>query len=316
MDPGVIGADRGLRQVMRQVRKAAASDVNVVVRGETGSGKEVLAKAIHDSSARRSRPMVVANCAAIPHELVESELFGHVRGAFTGAITDHIGYFESAAGGTLLLDEIGDLDPGLQAKILRVVENRAYHRVGSAEVKRNRARLIAATNQPLEELIEKRRFRPDLYYRLAVLTISVPPLRHHPEDIPELVRHFMSRAAQRLRLPLPMISRAAMNRLCAHDWPGNVRELRNVSERLILTGSTVIDSQHVDRHLGAKALPTADRPVLSIKESERITIARALEYFGGNRTHAAEALGIGRRTLQLKIHEYGLDRESSAEGGS
>ena len=312
MHTEVIGADRGLRRVMRQVRRAAATDANVVVRGETGSGKEVVARAVHVRSNRSRGPFVVANCAAVPFELMESEFFGHVRGAFTGAIADHVGYFEAAADGTLLLDEIGDLHPRLQAKILRVVEDRSFRRVGSAQVVLNRARLVAATNQPLEELIERHCFRSDLFYRLAVLTIEVPPLRRHLVDVPDLVRHFTVSAARRLGRVPPMIAPDAMARLCAYDWPGNVRELRSVIERLIVCDAEVIEGRHVDASLATKVRASADRPVLTLQEAERNAIARALEHYGGNRTRAAAALEIGRRTLQMKIREYGLDGDASA----
>ncbi len=307
MDTEIIGADRGLASVMRQVRDAARTDVNVLVRGETGSGKELVARAIHRRSARRTGPFVVANCAAVPSELMESEFFGHVRGAFTGAIADHAGFFESAAGGTLLLDEIGDLHPGLQAKILRVVENQSFHRVGSPRAQRNRARLIAATNQPLEKLVAERRFRADLYYRLEVMTIDVPPLRQHLEDMSALLGHFLTRAALRLSIQPPTLAESTISRLLCHDWPGNVRELRNLAERLTVLDEPVVLPRHLDRLLPSAAHHT-ERPIMTLRDAERVTIARALEHFGGNRTRAAQALGIGRRTLQTKIRRYQLEQ--------
>ena len=306
MDPEIIGADRGLARVMRQVRDAARTDVNVLVRGETGSGKELIARAIHRQSVRRTGPFVVANCAAVPSELMESEFFGHVRGAFTGAIADHAGFFESAAGGTLLLDEIGDLHLGLQAKILRVVENQSFHRVGSPRAQRNRARLLAATNQPLEERVSERHFRADLYYRLEVLTIEVPPLREHLEDLPALLGFFLGRAALRLAVRPPTLADATITRLLSHDWPGNVRELRNLAERLVVFDAPVILPRHLDRLLPSSPHQGV-QTVMTLETAERVAIARALRYFGGNRTRAAVALGIGRRTLQTKIRRYRLD---------
>jgi transcriptional regulator with PAS, ATPase and Fis domain len=314
MDDEIIGADRGLASVMRQVRDAARTDVNILVRGETGSGKELIARAIHRRSARRTGPFVVANCAAVPSELMESEFFGHVRGAFTGAIADHAGFFEAAAGGTLVLDEIGDLHPGLQAKILRVVENQSFHRVGSPRTQRNRARLVAATNQPLEKLVAERRFRADLYYRLEVMTIDVPPLRQHLEDLPTLLGHFLTRAALRLSVQPPALAESTISRLLCHDWPGNVRELRNLAERLVVLDEPIVLPRHLDRLLPS-ASHHVERAVMTLEDAERVAIARALEYFGGNRTRAAQALGIGRRTLQTKIRRYHLEQIGRAAEG-
>lgn len=306
-EPLIVGAEQGLGPVMAQVRRAAKSDVNVLVRGETGTGKELVARALHWSSRRRDGPFVVANCAAIPTELMESELFGHVRGSYTGAVSDHSGFFETAADGSLLLDEIGDLHINLQAKILRVVEDGTFHRVGSAQVVHNRARLIAATNQPLELLMQRGRFRDDLFFRLDVLTIEIPPLRERRQDIPELVRHFLLRGQERLAVPIPALSANAMAMLMDYGWPGNVRELRNVVERLLLISTEMIQRAHVEHLLTSRANGVPANVVRPLAMVERDAIARALEHFGGNRTHAAEALGIGRRTLQYKIREYGLD---------
>ena len=310
-EPLIVGAELGLAPVMARLRRAAKSDVNVLVRGETGTGKELVALALHWSSRRRDGPFVVANCAAIPTELMESELFGHVRGSYTGAVSDHSGFFEAAADGTLLLDEIGDLHINLQAKILRVVEDGSFHRVGSAQPVRNRARLIAATNQPLELLMQHGRFRDDLFFRLDVLTIDIPPLRERRQDVPDLVRHFLVRAQERLALPIPALSPDAMSMLMDYGWPGNVRELRNVVERLMLNSTQVIQRVHVEHLLTSRTTGVPANAVRPLALVERDAIVHALRHFDGNRTRAAEALGIGRRTLQYKIREYGLDGQQN-----
>lgn len=314
-EPLIVGAERGLANVMAQVRRASTTDANVLVRGETGTGKELIARALHIASHRRIGPFVVANCAAIPSALMESELFGHVRGAFTSAVADRIGFFESAANGTLLLDEIGDLHIRLQAKILRVVENGTFHRVGSTDVVANRARLIAATNQPLELLMERGRFRGDLFYRLEVVTIEIPPLRQRVADIPALVRHFLARGQQRMGLPASSITPGALDALMSYGWPGNVRELHNVAERLLLLATDTIEREHVERLLRGRSFGAAEDCIRPLREIEREAILRTLEHFAGNRTRASQALEIGRRTLQNKLREYDLADRAKEERG-
>lgn len=305
MNNEIVGFRGGLADILPLVRLAAESDANVLIHGETGTGKELLAHSIHRRSARRRAPFVVANCAAIPRELMESELFGHVRGAYTGAFRGHEGYFEAARGGTLLLDEIGDLHPDLQAKMLHVVESGHYHKVGSTRDEHHDARLIAATNRSLQRLVQQNRFRSDLFYRINVLTLFVPPLRDRPGDLPELAACFLSAACERIgRLP-PSFSPEAIGRLREHSWPGNVRELRNCMERLALFGKgLILRAADVERALEPTRTVVPAGEVRPLAALERDAIESALRHFGGNRTRAAVALGISRRTLQIKLKRY------------
>jgi two-component system response regulator AtoC len=307
----IVGQQTGLAEVMALVRKVATVDAPVLLRGETGTGKEVIARAIHRQSPRCRRPFVVANCAAIPRELMESEMFGHVRGAFTGAVADHAGFFETAGRGTLLLDEIGDLNLDLQAKILRVLEDGSFRKVGSSTMLRNRARIIASTHQPLEELMAESRFREDLFYRLNVLLITLPPLRERREDIPALARRFLRQA--RGGRPEPALREDALALLKDHPWWGNLRELRNCMEQaaLVVTGPEIAANDLLPLLHRRTARPEADL-VRPLDQIEYDAIIAALDRFGGNRTRAAEALGIGRRTLQNKLKLYGLVREDAA----
>ncbi len=309
----IVGEDKGLRATMDLVRKVAPSDTTVLLRGETGTGKEVIARAIHRLSPRRGKPFVVANCAAIPRDLMESEMFGHVRGAFTGAIASHAGFFEAAGSGTLLLDEIGDLNHDLQGKILRVLEDGSYRRVGSSTALHNRTRVIASTHQPLEKLMEESRFREDLFYRLNVFPIELPPLRSRKEDVAALAAHFLRLSCRGRRAGVPSLEDAALELLKDHSWRGNVRELRNLMERLAIKVTGPAISAGVVRALlqeGAARHEVAE--VRPLKDVERQSIAAALERFDGNRTKAAEALGIGRRTLQIKLKSYGLAEDDEA----
>ena len=311
----IVGERTGLAGVMDLVRRVASSDTTVLLRGETGTGKEVIARAIHRLSPRRRKPFIVANCAAIPRELMESEMFGHVRGAFTGAVASHAGFFETAGGGTLLLDEIGDLNLDLQAKILRVLEDGSYRRVGSSASLRNRARILASTHQPLEKLMEQGRFREDLFYRLNVFPIEVPALRSRLEDLPALSRHFLRIASRGRRSGEPVITEDAMKALEEHPWWGNLRELRNFMERLALTVSgpkiTVDDVQMFLHQRPDQGVRHLDLP---LKDLERHAILATLERCRGNRTKAAAALGIGRRTLQNKLKAYGVSDETRPGG--
>jgi two-component system NtrC family response regulator len=307
MQTELVGFRGGLAGVLPLVHLAAQSGANVLIHGETGTGKELIAQSIHRQSTRGSGPFVVANCAAIPHELLESELFGHVRGAYTGAIREHEGYFAAARHGTLLLDEIGDLHPDLQAKMLHVVEGGHYHKVGSTRDERHDARLISATNRSLPELIQRGRFRPDLFYRINVLTVVVPPLRERREDILELARRFLGEACRRSHRIPPEFDEAVRCRLRDHPWPGNVRELRNCMERVaLLSRGTVLRARDIDRALDSvdAGAGAATNPVRPLAEVERDAIEGALRHFRGNRTRAAAALGISRRTLQSRLKLY------------
>jgi transcriptional regulator with PAS, ATPase and Fis domain len=305
MYPEIVGISGGLAGITPLIQLAAETSVNVLVHGETGTGKELIAHAIHCRSSRNLGPFIVANCAAIPHELMESEMFGHVRGAYTGAFREHKGYFDAARGGTLLLDEIGDLHLDLQAKILHVVESGDYRMVGSTRAEHNKARLISATNRPLGDLIRERRFRADLYYRLDVFTIAVPPLRDRGEDVLDLANCFLEQVCRRQGRELPRLSCGALAALRRHTWPGNVRELRNCMERVaMLATDPVVRSENILRTLENSRREPVDRPVLPLAEVERDMIENALRHFGGNRTRAAVALGISRRTLQIKLKRY------------
>lgn len=312
----IIGKRTGLKIAMDLAERVAGSDTTVLLRGETGTGKEVIARAIHRLSPRRHRPFVVANCAAIPRELMESEMFGHTRGAFSGAVAEHAGFFETAGTGTLLLDEIGDLNMDLQAKILRALEDGSYRKVGSTTTLYNRARIIASTHQPLEKMMEEGRFREDLFYRLNVMPITIPPLRERTEDIPEFAMHFLRIYAQGNSAHGTVLTEDAIAVLKSHPWRGNLRELRNCMERLAITASgRAIDAGDVRQLLHHRPPEERELPVRRLEETERQAIIAALEKFDGNRTRTAEALGIGRRTLQNKLKQYriperGISRES------
>ena len=311
-EPGeVIGSSMPMREVLKLIGLAAASNVTVLLTGETGSGKEVLARLLHRASGRADAPFVAVNCAAIPADLLESELFGHVKGAFTGAVADRAGRFRQARRGTLLLDEIGDMPVAMQSKVLRVIEDKRFTPVGATQEESADVRLIAATHRDLAEQVRHGQFREDLYHRLNVLPIRVPSLRERPEDIPALANHFLAHFSR----PSKRLSADALNLLCLHPWSGNVRELRNMIERACITvrGPT-IEKSHVSILLHPPAaidVPTADLLQLSLPEAisalERAMILRALHENQNNRTEAARRLGIHRQLLYVKLKEYGLD---------
>ena len=258
----LIGASQGLRAVMENVRQVAATEASVLLLGETGTGKEVIARAIHASSTRKDQALVTLNCAAIPKDLVESELFGHEKGAFTGALARKLGRFELADKGTVFLDELGELPLDLQAKLLRVLQEGEFERVGGTETRRVDVRILAATNRDLARRARDGSFRADLYYRLNVFPITLPPLRHRKEDLPLLVQHFVRRYAEKYGKPIAAIPAHAMNALEAHDWPGNVRELQHVIERaVILTrgAELAFDAGILDRSAQWATRPAADR---------------------------------------------------------
>jgi DNA-binding NtrC family response regulator len=310
----IVGESESLRALLDKVRKVADSEATVLVLGESGAGKELVARAIHYNSPRAARPFVAINCGAIPEELLESELFGHVRGAFTGALRDRVGRFAAANGGTLFLDEIGDMSPRLQTKVLRVLQEREFEPVGSSRTERADVRIVAATNQNLNEMIREKRFRQDLYFRLAVVDVTVPPLRARREDIPLLVRHFLE--IQRRSYPeVQGLTDAALKRMVEYDWPGNVRELQGLVERLaILRRSGWIDE--TDLPPGVMGQTTERVPVSLPAEGvdfealvgsfEAELIQQALAATGWNKNRAAQLLGLKRTTLVEKIRAKGI----------
>ncbi len=317
----LIGSGPAMQRVFATLQKVAETDLTVLVRGESGTGKELVAQALHNLSPRRGRPFVAVNCAAISRELVESELFGHEKGAFTGADARRQGRFEAADGGTLLLDEIGDMAPETQAKVLRVLQERSFERVGGSKPIDVDVRVIAATHRNLEEETRKQRFREDLYYRLKVVSLDLPPLRERPEDIPALAQRFLERVTTRLGLEKRQLGDAALSRLVRHPWPGNVRELANVIEQAaVLAPASVIEE--ADLKLGG-GLPTAgaaadpdaegqsfaDAKRSAVERFERRYLLEALRRSDGNISRAAEAMGMVRQSLQQKIRELGLRDE-------
>ena len=299
----VLGNSPAIREAIELARKVAATDATVLVTGETGTGKEVFAQAIHQNSARAKRSFVAVNCSAFSKELLESELFGHRAGAFTGAVKDKKGLFEEASGGTIFLDEIGEMAFDLQAKLLRVIESGEFIKVGETRPTKVDVRIVAATNRDLKQEIAEGRFREDLYYRLSVFRIHLPPLRERPEDIEAYVRMFAGRFGMKMGRRVEHIEPEYLERLRLHGWPGNVRELRNVVERsLIMAEGTVLRA--ADLPLEMQRSDASGRPDLASVEREHI--ARVLRRTGGNKTRTAALLGIGLTTLYRKIEEYGL----------
>jgi DNA-binding NtrC family response regulator len=320
----LIGQSTPMQRVFDVIRKVAATDLTVLIRGASGTGKELVANALHYNSPRRGRPLIKVNCAAFSRELVESELFGHERGAFTGAVSAREGKFEIADGGTLLLDEIGDMPLETQAKILRVLQERELERVGGNRTFKVDVRILAATNQDLEARVQSGTFREDLFYRLNVVPIAIPPLRERREDLPPLIEHFLSTSASRLRRSAKTLSPEAYRTLLAYDWPGNVRELEHALEQAVVlapNGEIQRDDLPAALHgtvarppVSEAALPGGDAAA-GFKESkqrvveqfERRFIADALTRHRGNISKAAEEMGMYRQHLQLKLAEYGID---------
>jgi DNA-binding NtrC family response regulator len=298
---GLIGISDGIRNVIERIERAAAINANVLIHGESGTGKELVARAIHYGSDRAAARFVPVNCTAIPDTLIESELFGHVKGAFTGAKDSRAGFFQIADGGTIFLDEIGDASLNLQGKLLRVLQNKEIHIVGSSNVRKVDARIIAATHKDLLAMVDKNLFREDLYYRLDVVDIHVPPLRERPADILPLVNHFMNRYAKEMGLKPPHFSDRAMENLKNHSWPGNVRELENLSQRLLVNAdSEALDVVDLPKTMRQGVRPRAEGfQTLSAVEAEHIL--RVLESTAGNKTQAAAILGIDRKTLREKL---------------
>ncbi len=306
---GIVGASGRMQEVLSLVRRVAPSDATVLIRGESGTGKELIAKAIHHASPRAAGPLVRVNCAALPESLLESELFGHEKGAFTGASALRRGRFELAHGGSLFLDEIGDVPAHLQVKLLRVLQEREIERVGSSRAIPVDVRLLAATHRDLEALVRAGAFRDDLYYRINVVTIVVPPLRERREDIPPLLDHFVDRFARANGRTIRGFTREARDVLLRYDYPGNVRELENLVERaVVLTRDDVIGVADLPLSLTEGEAPAAEEPTLpaAVEALERRLIREALGRAGGVQTRAAEQLGISERVLRYKLAKYGL----------
>jgi formate hydrogenlyase transcriptional activator len=308
---GIIGQSPALRGVLQMVDQVAPGDSTVLLLGETGTGKELIARAIHNCSSRRDQGFVKLNCAAIPSGLLESELFGHERGAFTGAITQKVGRIELADQGSLFLDEIGDIPLELQPKLLRVLQEREFERLGSTRTKRVDVRVVAATHRDLEGMVLERQFRSDLYYRLNVVPIFLPPLRKRPEDIPLLVRHFVQRFATKVGKTIDMISSDTMEALRRYPWPGNIRELENVIERaVVLSRGPVLRIAHHD--LSSRIAPgqNTDRPQ-TLEEVERnhiLTILKETRWLLSGPDGAAARLGLNRSTLYFRMKKLGIAR--------
>jgi two-component system response regulator HydG len=313
---GLVGASPAMAKLRAELAAVAAIDSSLLLTGETGTGKGLAARAAHRLSPRSERPFVHVDCAALAPTLVESELFGHERGAFTSAEARHAGRFELAGDGTIFLDEIGDLDPRLQSKLLRVLDDRRYERLGGVETLAMGARVIAATSHDLRRAVRDGRFRADLYYRLAVFHLVLPPLRERLEDVPALVAAGLDRLARRLGLARPLATEAFHARLLSHAWPGNVRELMNALERvLVRTRSRLLSAADLDGVLEAEpadreppAAPTTRREIVSAREAaERGEILEALLATRGNVNRAAERLRMARGTLRYRMQKYGID---------
>lgn len=300
---GMVGKSPAMQQLLSEIAMVAPSDATVLIHGDSGTGKELVARALHASSARSDKPLVTLNCAALNESLLESELFGHEKGAFTGADKRREGRFVEANGGTLFLDEIGDISPMMQVRLLRAIQEREVQRVGSNQTLSVDVRLIAATHRDLAEEVQAGRFRQDLYYRLNVVTIETPALRQRREDIPLLADHFLQRFAKRNRKAVKGFTPRAMDLLIHYDWPGNIRELENAIERsvVLLTGE-YISERELPLAIANQPLPfVADRAIQPLVEVEKEVILAALEKTGGNKTEAARQLGITRKTLLAKL---------------
>jgi formate hydrogenlyase transcriptional activator len=317
----IVGGSSGLRKVMQQVQLVAPTDATVLITGESGTGKELIARAIHEKSARRERPLVKLNCSAVPEGLFESEFFGHVKGAFTGALKDKPGRFELADGGTLFLDEIGEVPLAMQAKLLRVLQEQELERVGDTRTRKVNVRVIAASNRDLKEEVDERRFRQDLFYRLSVFPIEVPPLRQRREDIAPLVAHFIRQSARRMNRPEPQLSKIALDQLATYHWPGNVRELQNTVERAIIlwqAGPLTFDlpASQPTQNNGEQAKPAAKGALFTryeLKRQERETIIDALKRTNGKVSGpggAAKLLGMKSSTLSSRISSLGINRRT------
>lgn len=302
----VLFAGREMAEVRRMIREVAPTQATVLITGESGTGKEFTAQAIHQASNRSKAPFIALNCAAIPENLLESELFGHEKGAFTGAVQTRQGKFELAAGGTLFLDEIGELPLALQSRFLRVLQERVFERVGGNRQVKADVRVIAATNRDLAEDVRQRCFREDLYYRLNVFPIRLPSLLERRDGLPVLVDFLLRQAVAQSGKAIEGIEPAAFEKLMEYHWPGNIRELRNVIERAVILGKQMITLTDLPSTINDTAVPAAETLSASLRERERAAILATLESCGNNRRLAAEKLGISRRTLQYRLKDYGL----------
>ena len=320
----LIGSGPGMQRVFETIQKVAETDLTVLIRGESGTGKELVAQALHNRSVRKNRPFVAVNCAAISRELVESELFGHEKGAFTGADARRQGRFEAAEGGTIFLDEIGDMAPETQAKILRVLQERSFERVGGTRPIEVNVRVVAATHRNLEEEVKEGKFREDLYYRLKVVETLLPPLRERPEDVPALAQRFLEEVTQRVGREKKRIGEGALAALVKYAWPGNVRELRNVIEQaVVLAPGPALEESDLRLPSGDGAptvaadesgLPFSGAKKLAVEKFERAFLLQALRSNAGNISRAAESIGMVRQSLQQKIRELGLRSEDWTNG--
>ena len=310
----IIGQSKQMKDVFSKIQRAAPVDSTVLVLGESGTGKELVAQALHTNSPRKKGPFVAVNIAAVPSTLVESELFGHVRGAFTGATDKRMGRFEQADSGTLFIDEVGDFELPLQAKLLRVLETMTVTPVGGHEDRKVNVRVLAATSRDIRQMVADGRFREDLYYRLNVIPVQLPPLRERPDDIPILAEHFLKDIAATKGTPPRRISPEVMRRFQSYRWPGNVRELRNVLEQMmVLAEGEVLTERDLpdalaDNNSAGMPAPSEIPTGLTMDELEKLAITKALDQCGGNRTHAANRLGISVRTLQRKLQQYKLEK--------
>jgi two-component system nitrogen regulation response regulator GlnG len=336
----LVGRSAAMQGIYKAIGRVASEDMPVLILGESGTGKELVAHAIARHSNRSGGPFLAINCAAIPETLLESELFGHERGAFTGADRRRIGKFEQANGGTIFLDEIADMTPAIQAKVLRLLQEQRFERLGGSETVQTDVRVIAATNQNLEAMVTSRRFRKDLLYRLNVFTIRLPPLRERTEDLPMLIEHFVRRASQKARKPMPSLCSETLRLLQAYDWPGNVRELQStIKSALVLARGNVVTPDCLPdsvRHPGGASVSAAGSQLFDLTqfvrdllrsgaseiyekasaEFDRILLAEVLQHVKGHQVHASEMLGISRNTLRAKLRSLGLSFEKQlAESG-
>ncbi len=320
-DEGIVGVSPGMMRVRELIEQAGPSEATVLILGESGTGKELVADALHRASPRARKPLIKVNCAALPADLLESELFGYVKGAFTGAVKDKPGRFQLAAGGTLFLDEIGDMPASLQAKLLRALQEKIVEPLGSVKAVETDVRILAATNRDLRADVASGRFREDLYYRLAVLEVAIPPLRERLSDLPILAGHLLRKLGKKNHKEIRAVSPAFLEALTRHPWPGNVRELENVLERaLILARADVLGPELLPPQLAGLASGAAcasapgdpdSGPVVledAMEDAEREALVRALDTYAGHREKTADALGISRRTLQYKLKKYGLTK--------
>ena len=308
---GIVGRSRAMQDVIQRAELVAKTKSTVLITGETGTGKEMVARAIHDRSGQRDMPLIKVNCAAIPEALLESELFGHVRGAFTGAMMTKRGKFALADGGSIFLDEIGTMMTAIQAKLLRVLQEREFEPLGAERTQRIDVRVIAATNRDLKQMVAEGKFQEDLYYRLNVIPIEIPPLRARREDIPVLVEHFVEKHRQRTGKRIDRLEDEVVKALERYDWPGNVRELENTIERAVVLATTSVISAASISLLGATSAPSPGLPSLRLHQNlewvERETIRRALEQSGGVKKDAAEQMGISQRALSYYLAKYRID---------